>query len=147
LRARDSSVFEELKCLFSTSSEVEKETEVNGGHSGDRTLHRTRSRYDRTCPVSTTQQSDAWVLGFATGASGHSRDRRVRSGDQRKLKFARLIGRAVRSVTHDRTCLVVEGAYCTLTGRWHCRVRSFPGARSVVASRASGTVRSARLVS
>jgi hypothetical protein len=50
--------------------EVGKETEANGGHRGDRTLHRTRSWYDRTRPVSTTQQSGARVLGFATGASG-----------------------------------------------------------------------------
>jgi hypothetical protein len=43
---RDSGVFEELKQLFSTTPEVRKETEANGGHSGDRTLNRTRSRFD-----------------------------------------------------------------------------------------------------
>jgi hypothetical protein len=32
--------------------EVGKETEAIGGHCGDRTLHRTRSRFDRTRPVS-----------------------------------------------------------------------------------------------
>jgi hypothetical protein len=78
-----SGVFEELKRLFSTTPEVGKETEANGGHSGDRTLNRTRSRFDRTRPVSSTQQSDARVLGFATGASGPSRHRSVRSGTQR----------------------------------------------------------------
>jgi hypothetical protein len=115
--------------------EVGKETEANGGHRGDRTLHRTWSWYDRTRPVSTTQQSGVRVLGFATGASGHSRDRGVRSGAQRELKFARSIRRVVR--------LVVEGAYWTLTRRWHCHVRSLPGARPVIALRARGTVRSA----
>jgi hypothetical protein len=77
---RDSGVFEELKCLFSTTPEVGEETKANEGHRGDRTLHRTRSWFDRTRPVSSTQQSCAGVLGFATGVSGHSRDRHVRSG-------------------------------------------------------------------
>jgi hypothetical protein len=135
--------FEDLKCLFSTMPEVGKETEANEGHRGDRTLHRTRSLYDRTCPVSTTQQSGARVLGFATGASGHSWDRRVRSGAQKELWFARTIGRGAHPVTHDRTRPIVEGAYWTLTGRGHCRVRSLTGARPVVTSRARGAVRSA----
>jgi hypothetical protein len=154
LRARDSGVFEDLKCLFSTTPKVGKETEANGGHRGDRT----RSRYDRTRPVSTTQQSGVRVLGFATGASGHSRDRRVRSGVQRELRFARTIGR-VRSlreltglqpdagtVASDR-CL--ERVRSLLRGRavlcdrrarsferrirsFDGRVRSLPGARPVV---------------
>jgi hypothetical protein len=131
-----SGVFGNLKCLFSTTPEVGKETEVNGGHRGDRTLHRTR-------PVSTAQ---ARVLGFATGASGHSRDRHVRSGAQEELQFARTIGRGPRPVTHDRTRPIVEGAYWTLTGRGHCHVRSLTGARPVVTSRARGAVRSARPV-
>jgi hypothetical protein len=146
LRAQDSGVFEDLKCLFSTTFEVEQETDANGGHRGDRTLHRTRSWYNRTRPVSTTQQSGKRVLGFATGASGHSQDRHVRSGAQRELKFARSIGGMARPVTRDRTRPVVEGAYWTPTGRWHCRVRSLPGVRPVVASRARGAVRSARPV-
>jgi hypothetical protein len=140
LRARDSGIFEELKCLFFTMPEVRKETEANGGHRGGRTLHRTRSWYDRTRPVSSTQQSGARVLGFATGTSGHSRDRRIRSGAQRKLGFASSIGRAARPVTRDRTRPVVEGAYWTPTGRWHCRVRSLSRVHLVVASRARGTV-------
>jgi hypothetical protein len=37
LARRDSGVFEELKRLFSTTPEVGKETEANGGHRGDRT--------------------------------------------------------------------------------------------------------------
>jgi hypothetical protein len=84
LATRDLGVFEELKRLFFTTPEVRKETETNEGHSGDRTLNRTRSRFDRTRPVSSTQQSGARVLGFVTGASSHSRDRRVRSGTQRR---------------------------------------------------------------
>jgi hypothetical protein len=78
LTRRDSVLFGEVKCLFSTTLEVGKETEANGSHRGERTLHRTRSWYDRTRSVSSTRQSGARVLGFATGASGHSRDRRVR---------------------------------------------------------------------
>jgi hypothetical protein len=81
-----------------------------------------------------TQQSDTWVLGFATGASGHSWDRRVRSGAQRELQFTRSIGRAARPVTRDRTRPVVERAYWTPTGCWQCRVRSLPRVRPVDAS-------------
>jgi hypothetical protein len=55
-----------VKCLFSTAPEVRKETEANGGHYGDRTLHRTRSRFDRTRPVSSQQLSGTRVLGFLT---------------------------------------------------------------------------------
>jgi hypothetical protein len=58
--------FGEVKCLFSTAPEVRKETEANGGHCGDRTLHRTRSRFDRTHPVNSQQLSGARVLGFLT---------------------------------------------------------------------------------
>jgi hypothetical protein len=52
LARRDSGVFDELKRLFSTTPEVGKEIETNGGHRGDRTLDRTRSLVDRTRPVS-----------------------------------------------------------------------------------------------
>jgi hypothetical protein len=52
LARRDSGVIEELKRLFSTTPEVRKETEANGGHRGDRTLDRTRSLFDRTRSVS-----------------------------------------------------------------------------------------------
>jgi hypothetical protein len=48
----DSALFGEVKCLFSTALEVGKETEANDGHYGDRTLHWTWSRFDRTRPVS-----------------------------------------------------------------------------------------------
>jgi hypothetical protein len=114
LRARDSGVFEDLKCLFSTTPEVGEETEANGGHSGDRTLNRTRSRFDRTRPVSSSRQSGARVLGSRTSASGHSRDRRVRSGAQRELQNIRSIGR-VRS-RWDLTGLK-PNAECSASGR------------------------------
>jgi hypothetical protein len=83
LTRRDSTLFGEVKCLFSTASEVRKEMEENDGHCGDRTRHRTRSRFDRTRLVSSQQLSGARVLGFPTGASGPSRNRSVRSGTQR----------------------------------------------------------------
>jgi hypothetical protein len=35
-----------------------------------------------------------------------------------------MIGRAARPVTVDQTRPVVQGAYWTLTGRWHCGVWS-----------------------
>jgi hypothetical protein len=86
----DSGIFEELKRLFSTTPEVGKETEANGGHQGDRT----RSRFDQTRSVSSTQQSGARVLGFATSVSGPSWNRSVRSGTQRSRAWRRA----------DRTC-------------------------------------------
>jgi hypothetical protein len=67
LARRDSALFREVKCLFSTAPEVGKETKANGGHCGDRTLHRTRSRFDWTRPVSSQQLSGMLVLGFLTG--------------------------------------------------------------------------------
>jgi hypothetical protein len=124
---------EELKSLFSTTPEVGKETEANGGHRGDRTMHRTRSWYDRARLVSTAQTR---VLWFVTGASGHSRDWRVRSVAQRDLQFARMIGREAHPVTHDQTRPITEGAYWTLSGREHCRVRSLQGACPVMSLRA-----------
>jgi hypothetical protein len=125
LARRDSGVFKELKYLFSTTLEVGEETEANGGHSGDWTLNRTQSWFDWTRPVSSTQPR---LLGFATGASGQA-PRGVARGVE-------LIGRAARPVTRDRMRPVVEGAYWTLTGRWHCRVRSLRGARPVMSLRA-----------
>jgi hypothetical protein len=44
----DLTLFGEVKRLFSIAPKVRKETEANGGHCGDRT----RSRCDRTRPVS-----------------------------------------------------------------------------------------------
>jgi hypothetical protein len=125
-------LFGEVKCLFSTAPEVRKETEANGGHRGDRTLHRTRSWYDRMRSVSSTRLLGArvcdrtlvWtdqrvrsVLLYAeeksarlarpvphgTGAFGHASRGAERSGV--------MIGRAARPVTRDRMRSVVEGAY------------------------------------
>jgi hypothetical protein len=118
LARRDSALFVEVKCLFSTAPEVGKEMEANGGHCGDRTLHRTQSRFDRTRLVSSQQLSaragvrvsdrtlvwpDQRVRSVylcaqearVTGASGPSRNRSVWSGIQR--------GREQRSAdrTHD----------------------------------------------
>jgi hypothetical protein len=89
-------------CLFSTAPEVRKETEANGGHCGDRTLHRTRSWFDQRVrsvhSVSAPRVSDQTLVWpdqlvrsvhlcveaeRVTGASGPSWDRRVQSGVQR----------------------------------------------------------------
>jgi hypothetical protein len=83
LARRGSTLFGEVKCLFSTALEVGKETEANGGHCGDRTLHRTQSRFDQTRPVSSQQLSGAQVLGFLTSASSPSWNQSVRSSTQR----------------------------------------------------------------
>jgi hypothetical protein len=83
---RDSTLFVEVKRLFSTTPDAEIfskslwiETEANGGHWGDRTLNWTRSQHDRTRPVS-DNSSLARRLEYFTDASGHSWNRRVRSG-------------------------------------------------------------------
>jgi hypothetical protein len=81
LARRDSDVFEELKRLFSTTPEVEKETEANGGHRGDRTLDWTRSLFDQTRPVSVQRLRMFLFLIGRDGASGHCRpDASGRSG-------------------------------------------------------------------
>jgi hypothetical protein len=146
-----------VKCLFSTAPEVGKETEANEGHCGDRTLHRTRSRFDqrvRSVHLVSAPRVDDRTLVWpdqrvrsvhlcveakrAIGASGQA----SRGAESSKV----MIGREARLVTYDRMRPVVEGAYWTQTGRWHCRVRSFATARPVVASRARGAERSARPV-
>jgi hypothetical protein len=100
-------VFKGVKRLFSITPEVRKETEANGGHCGDRTLHRTRSRFDRIRPVSSQQLWGARVLGFATSVSSPSRNRSVRSGSQR--------GRAGRRA--DRTHGVSDHMQSNASGR------------------------------
>jgi hypothetical protein len=107
LARQDSALFGEVKCLFSTAPEVRKETEANGGHCGDRTLHRMRSRFDRTCPVNSQQLSGVQVLGFPTGASSPSWNRSIRSGTQRgrtgrRANWTRDASGHVRSDTSDR---------------------------------------------
>jgi hypothetical protein len=157
LRARDSGIFEELKCLFSTTPEVKKETEANGGHRGDQTLHRTRSRFDRTCPVSSQQLLGTQVLGFLTerwssltSASGQFSSvqkksvrpaRPVPHGTRASGQASRgversrvMIGRAVCPVTCDRTRPVTVGAYWTPTRRLVQRVRSNSRAHPVTAT-------------
>jgi hypothetical protein len=69
----DSGIFEELKRLFSTTPEVEKETEVNAGHRGGRTLNRTRSLVDRTCPVSVQCMRVFQFDDRTRSVSGHCR--------------------------------------------------------------------------
>jgi hypothetical protein len=128
LQARDSCIFEDLKCLFSTTPEVGEDTEANGGHRGDRTLNRTWSRFDQTCPVSSTRQLGARVLGFATGAFGPSRNRSVRSGTQRSSAWRRAnrtrgASSHMRSDASGRKRSSLEPLWTT-TGRWHCHVRS-----------------------
>jgi hypothetical protein len=73
LARQDSGVFEELKRLFSTTPEVGKETEANGGHRSDRTLDRTQSLFDRTRPVSVQRLREFQFVDRTRGASGHGR--------------------------------------------------------------------------
>jgi hypothetical protein len=139
---RDSALFVEVKCIFSTKSEAEIfsksswiETEASGGHWGDRT----RSWHDRTRPVSESS-SLARGLGFTTGTSGHSRDQRVRSGARRTANTKGRSDAVARPVTIDRTRQVVSGSLLESTGRWHCGVRLVSAARPVAwsATRISG---------
>jgi hypothetical protein len=77
----DSGVFEELERLFSTTPEVKKETETNGGHRGDRTLDRTWSLFDRTRPISVLRLRVFLFLIGRGGVFGHYRsDASSRSG-------------------------------------------------------------------
>jgi hypothetical protein len=124
LRARDSGVFEEMKCLFSIAPKARK-----GGESpkcfslknSNRTLNWTRSRFDQMRPVSSTRRGH-WGLQPArsvphgTGASGRA-PRGAERGEE-------LIGRAARPVTCDRTPPVMVEALWTPTGRRVQRVRS-----------------------
>jgi hypothetical protein len=73
LARRDSALFGEVKCLFSSASEVGKETEANGGHRGDRTLDQTRSLYDWTRPVSVQRLRVFQIDDRTRSASGHCR--------------------------------------------------------------------------
>jgi hypothetical protein len=100
---RDSGVFEKLKRLFSTTPEVGKETKANGAHRGDRTLDRTRSLFDRTCPVSVQRLRVFLFLIGRGGASGHCRpDAFGRSGSlldsNRTLALWRPVSSAARPV-------------------------------------------------
>jgi hypothetical protein len=105
---QDSALFVEVKCIFSATPVAEIfsksswiETKANGGHWGDRTLYQTRSWLDRTRPVSGSCCAWRGALGFTTGTSGPSRDRRVRSSPRKIAKSARSIRRYGASC-HDR---------------------------------------------
>jgi hypothetical protein len=73
------------------------------GHRSDRTLHRTLHRTRSLCVRrvrSVLRRGQACERGFATGASGDSRDRRVRSCEQRFTKTSDAV--RVRSHTIGR---------------------------------------------
>jgi hypothetical protein len=55
---------------------------------------------------------------------GHGMTERVRSVFSVCAVFSLMIGRAARPVTNDRTRPIIQEAYWTLIGRWHCGVRS-----------------------
>jgi hypothetical protein len=129
---RDSALFVEVKHLFSTTLVAEIfskpswiETEVNGGHWGDRmldrTLDRTRSRYDRMRPVS--GRAGRGVCGqfewHVRSIVGPMHTVRRPEGQQ----IARSIGRGACLVTIDRTRPVTSGCLLETTGRWHCGVQ------------------------
>jgi hypothetical protein len=161
LARRDSALFGEVKCFF-TAPEVQKETEANGGHYGDRTLHWTRSRFDRTRPVSSQQLSGARVLGFMTerwsgltSASGQFTCTQKKSAQPARSvphgtgafgqasrgaeRSGVRIERAACPVTCDRTRPIVAGAYWTPIGRQVQRVRSNTRAHPVTATVTSDT--------
>jgi hypothetical protein len=130
LSGRDSALFVEVKRLFSTMPVAEVfsksswiETETNGGRWGDRTLNRTWSRHDRT-RLTSDSSCLARGLGFTIGASGHSRDRHVRSGAGGTANAKDRSEAVARPVMIDRTRQVVCGSLLELTGCWHYGVRS-----------------------
>jgi hypothetical protein len=63
------------------------------------------------------------VIGRWTG-HGLYMTGRVRSAFSICACFSLMIGRAARPVTVNRMRPVIQGAYWTQTGRWHCGVRS-----------------------
>jgi hypothetical protein len=135
---QDSTLFVEVKCIFSTTPEAEFfskeswiETGANGGHWHDRTLNRTWSRHDRTRPVSSSNSLAHvdWGLPptrLVTRGTGAS--------DQVPEELRCTRGRSdvvARPVTIDRTHPVVCGCLLESTGRWHCGVRSIQAVRPV----------------
>jgi hypothetical protein len=67
-------------------------------------------------PVSGSNYAQRGALGFATGASDHSRDRRVRSRTQESSVEESLIGRDARLVSHDQTRPVNKVTLWNLSG-------------------------------
>jgi hypothetical protein len=123
----DSTLFMKVKRLFPTTPVAEFfskpswiETEANGGHWGDRT----RSQHVRTRPVS-NNSCLVRGLGFTTGASGHSWDRRVRSGARGTTNVKGRSDAVARPVTIDRTRQVASGCLLESTGCWHCASGQF----------------------
>jgi hypothetical protein len=132
LARRDSGVFGELKRLFSTTLEVRKETEANGGHRSDRTLDRMRSLFDRTRPVSVQRLREFQFVDRMRSASG----RRGSLLDSNRMRALwRPVSSPARpvpvSLEHDSDLTSASGQ---LQDR---RVRSIP-ACPVVATSASG---------
>jgi hypothetical protein len=123
LARQDSGVFEELKRLFSTTSEVENRTEANRGHSGDRTLDRTRSLFDQTRPVSVQRLRVFWFVDRTRW--------RIRSQSTGRV-------RSIRELTglQPDAGSVASGQFSSTSGPLRDqRVRSMRPARSVGASR------------
>jgi hypothetical protein len=121
---RDSALFVEVKCIFSTMPVAEIfsksswiETKANGGHWGDRTLNRTRFRLDRTCPVSGSSCARWRVRSHAIG--------RVRS--RAGAYWKRLDAGTVTS-----------GSSCGASGRWLTGASAVRLVCPVVAWSASG---------
>jgi hypothetical protein len=103
LARRDSGVFEKLKRLFSTTPEVGKETEVNGGHIGDQT----RSLFDQTRPVSVQCLRLFQVDDQTRSASGHCRpDASGRLGSLLDSNRMLALWRSVSSTAHPVTVLL-----------------------------------------
>jgi hypothetical protein len=136
LARRDSGVFEELKRLFSTTPEVENQTEANGGHRGDRT----RSLFDWTCPVSVqclrvSRLSDRTRWRVRSLSIGHVRSFRELTGLQPDAGTV-ASGQFCSTSGH---CFIVRSLYLISASgplRDRC-VRSIP-ARPVLATSASG---------
>jgi hypothetical protein len=87
------------------------------------------------CCYSSVPTRSAIVRGFVTGASDHSRDRRVRSRTQESSAEGSLIGRGgasghMRPDASGQQSRSLEPLWTT-TRRWHCRVQSRRGARPV----------------
>jgi hypothetical protein len=96
-----------LKRLFSTTPEVEKETEANGGHRGDRTLNRTRSLVDRTRPVSVQRLRVFQFDDRTRNASDHCRsDASGRSGSLLDSNRTLALWRPVSSIARPVTILL-----------------------------------------
>jgi hypothetical protein len=122
---RDSSVFEELKRLFSTTLEVGEETEANGGHNCDRTLDRTRSLCDRTRPVS--------VQRLRVSRLSDRTRWRVRSQSTGRVRLVRVL-----TGLQPDACTVVSGATCSSSGHFSLE-------RDLCLTSASGPLRDQRV--